>query len=60
MNGQCECDQICCTWCAVHGDTGVDIDAIARDHDQSRGCGVAIEVVHTHVERPGSGVQNGG
>ncbi|MBN7333087.1 hypothetical protein [Mycobacteroides abscessus] len=19
---RCECDQVCCTWCSIHGDTG--------------------------------------
>lgn len=40
---RCECDQICCTWCDIHGDTGVDIDAIARDHE--RGSGITVEIV---------------
>lgn len=41
----CECDQICCTWCDVHGDTGVDIDAIARDHEVRLFCGLEVEVI---------------
>lgn len=45
MDSRCECDQVCCTWCEVHGDTGVDIDAIARAHEASRGCGVDVEIV---------------
>lgn len=41
----CECDQICCTWCDIHGDTGVDIDATAADHETRFHGGLSVEIV---------------
>lgn len=31
MEPTCECDQPCCTWCDIHGDTGVVIDMEAHE-----------------------------
>ncbi|MFZ2240590.1 MAG: hypothetical protein WAV90_13835 [Gordonia amarae] len=41
----CECDQLCCTWCAVHGDTGVDMDARCAEDEARFHVGLRVSVV---------------